>query len=175
MGGKSYDVNAQARCLLYRNGHVPPEDSCKCGFNSWYDNGLAMRYMRFYQMLQPGYAYHYVDAAREFASSVVLLRVGMYGDVVEGTLNAGGKWEQWGYRASNQLVTDVFFDGKCAFCNARAKYVCATASAFINNEEELLPLRTYCAEHTIYGQYILQPEGLSKRNDVGIYRELPSE
>lgn len=172
-GGVSYGVDAQAECLFH--DHESPHDLCRCGYNSWHEYETALRYMRFYQALQvgPSYRYHpYIN----FRWSVGLLRVGAYGDVVEGTLNAGYGWHQWGYRASRQRVSDIFFDGTCIVpgCGKRGKCVCAGKMAHTHSES-LYPLRLHCTEHAASARFILQPSGLGQRNDVGVYRELPSE
>lgn len=172
-GGSSYGTDAKAECLFYE--HASPNDLCRCGFNSWHEYETALRYMRFYQALQLGHSYKfhpYID----FRWSVALLRVGVYGDVVEGTLKAGYDWHHWGYRASHQRVSDVFFDGMCIVpgCGKMGQYVCAGKMTYIY-KEVLLPLRLHCPEHAASAKYIFQHSGLSQRNDVGLYRKLPSE
>lgn len=173
ISSSAYGVDALASCRMFGDIHTAPHDSCKCGFNSWNEYDTAVSYMKFHQAMRVGYAFRYYPRS-VFRLSLALLRVGMYDEVVEGTLDAGTGWEKWGFRASRQLVSDVFFYGKCAACNAKARYVCATAKTRIN-DEELYPLATFCAKHAAYGHYILQLPALSRHNDVGIYRELPSE
>lgn len=174
MGGESYAADAQAQCFLYKEKHVAPDDACKCGFNSWHELQNALHYLRFYQFVQNGASYRYGPSyIRNFTKSIMLLRVGICGDVVEGTMNAGKDWQQWGYRASRQLVTDVYFDTRCCICNQNASHLGAGDNVSVW-EEVLVPLVALCSQHA-KGLRILQPERLSIQNDIDIHWGLPSE
>ena len=170
---ETYGVDAYAECRMVGDIHVAPEDSCKCGFNSWDDLGVALEYMKMHQTLRVGYAYRYPPRSI-FRLSLVMLRVGMCDDVIEGTLDAGSGWNQWGYRAARQRVSDVFFDGKCAACSADAQHVCTTLHTTTPYGESLYPLAIFCDAHTVYGRRILDLDVLSAQNDIGIYATLPS-
>lgn len=174
MGGESYAADAEAQCFLYKERHAAPADMCRCGFNSWHESQIALHYLRFYQFVQSGVSYRYgPNYIRDFTKSIVLLRVGLCGDVVEGTLDAGRGWEQWGYRASRQLVTDVYFDTKCCVCGQYADRLGAVGKVSVR-DEVLVPLVTFCSWHA-KGQRILQKERLSIQNDIDIHWGIPSE
>lgn len=175
MGGKTYGFDSSAECMVYKASHVAPSDHCKCGFNAWDEYEVALRYLRFYQSLQMNFAYRY-NPSHDFRLSVVLLSVGMYGSVVEGTLDAGAGWQQWGYRAARQRVGEVFFDGDCIApaCHEPGRYICASASGRYSGED-LYPLRLYCTVHAMSADYILQPSGLALHSGVDVYRNLPFE
>ena len=169
VGAGIYDVDDRAVCFGHHPRHKVPGDRCRCGFNAWDNDDLAMRYIGMRQESEikrtqrighlPGYGWF---------RSMVLLRVGMCGDIIEGTLDAGKGWDKWGYRASSQCVTDVFFDDYCSACDAKARYICAVSEEYVHNDK-MLPLRSFCTEHAQYGRYILQQASLSERNNVGIY------
>ncbi|USN96218.1 MAG: hypothetical protein H6797_04025 [Candidatus Nomurabacteria bacterium] len=169
-----YGVNDKAVCFGHRPKHKVPGNLCRCGFNAWDNDDLAMRYIGMYHesdirnMQSIGTMPRY-----GWLRSMVLLRVGMHGDVIEGTLDAGKGWDKWGYRASDQRVADVFFDDCCAACGAKAKYLCAMSKEHVHSDA-LLPLRSFCAQHSRYGQYVLQKASLSERNHVDIHWGPPS-
>lgn len=174
MGGPTYGVTAEATCLLYKDRHAAPDDSCKCGFNAWHDGQYALQYFDFYRWLQQRYVYRTpIHSLPNFIGSCALIRVGLSGDVVEGTINAGNDWLEWGYRASHQVVTDVFFDEYCASCDEKAVSICAMEAAPIGTEE-VMPMRNYCSEHAEYAAHILPIRAIAWQNNVDIYRTTPS-
>lgn len=170
---ETYGVDSYAECRMVGDLHVAPDDSCKCGYNSWDDLGIALDYMKMHQSLRVGYAFRYPPRSI-FRLSLAMLRVGMYDDVIEGTLDAGLGWNKWGYRASKQRVSDIFFDGKCAACSAEAQYICATVKTRTPYGEDLYPLASFCEAHTVYGLRVLDLAALSLQNDVGTHMRLPS-
>lgn len=174
MGGPTYNVSAKAQCLLYSNRHNAPVDNCKCGFNAWHDSRYAMKYFDFYRWMQGRYAYRtLIQALPNFIGSSALMRVGLSGDVVEGTIDAGKEWQEWGYRASHQIVTDVFFDESCAICDKKAKKICVMPTVSLG-QEDVSPIRNSCSEHTKFATRVLSTDFIARLNDVGIYRKLPS-
>lgn len=101
-------VDAVAECQQ-RPWHVPPQDGCHCGFNAWHERETIRR---FKMTMNAGVN----------SSMVVQLRVGLYDDVVEGTLwTEGAGADVWGYRASHQRVADVFVSALCHHCQGVAE------------------------------------------------------
>lgn len=174
MGGPTYAVSSQAQCLLYNKRHNAPEDNCKCGFNAWHDPQYAMKYFDFYSWMQQRCVYRTpIHSLPNFIGSSALVRVGLSGDVIEGTINAGYDWQEWGYRASHQVVTDIFFDEYCTVCNEKAVSICAMKAISLG-QEMVMPLRNCCFEHAAYATYVLPVERIQRINNVDIYCNLPS-
>lgn len=103
----AYGVDAVAE-YQQRNHHAPPQDGCHCGFNAWHERATIKRFKM-----------NRNTGAN--SSTVVQLRVGLYGDVIEGTLwQEGAGADVWGYRASQQRIADVFVSSQCYRCQGRA-------------------------------------------------------
>lgn len=171
-----YGVDDKAACFGSRPKHIVPADYCHCGFNAWSSKEHALQYVALRQILEEKNMRRIgrIPPSYGWFRSVVLLRVGIYGDVIEGTLDAGKNWNKWGYRASHQRVADVYLDDRCAACDAKAHYICAMSKAYTRSHE-LLPLRSYCSEHAQYGGYILQISRLAEYNNISIHWGEPSE
>lgn len=175
MGGRPYPREAKAECLLYHHRHKAPVDHCKCGFNAWDELDFATTYWCFFSQIQEQYVYQVSpDRSKLFIGSCVLLRVGLAGDVIEGTIDAGDKWKEWGYRASSQIVTDVFFEERCAICDEEAHTLCAMQNVSVD-DSDLYPLRNLCNQHIALSERALPISYLSNENDVGVYIGLPSD
>lgn len=111
---RSYGVDADAECQQY-GGHVPPADGCRCGFNAWHDRSVNGWYQSTSDLRIAQ------DTSRN--GSIVELRVGLYGTVVEGMLWRKEIGDTWGYQASRQRVADAFFTPECYLCGSRAVQV----------------------------------------------------
>jgi len=167
----TYGVEATARCVT-REGHAAPADGCRCGFNAWHD--IASAYEYFYKWRRPREGGPQPRAGNvRVVNSVALLRVALSGHVIEGTLDVR-TLNEWGYRASSQRVTDVFFETKCAFCAEPAVGLGVAQTKFTLPETNLCQLvRPTCPNHQI--RTILQPKDLMEHNDVGVHWGYPSE
>lgn len=175
LGGTPYPRMATAECLLYRHRHQAPADFCKCGFNAWDEREYAITYLCFFSQIQEKYVYRVPpDRGKVFIGSSVLLRVGLAGDVIEGTIDAGDKWQEWGFRASTQVVTDVFFEETCAICDEEAHTLCAMQNVSLH-DNSLYPLRNLCDKHIDLSERVFPLSYLSSVNDVGVYVGLPSD
>lgn len=175
LGGAPYPLTATAECLLYRRRHKAPVDHCKCGFNAWDEREFAITYWCFFSQIQEKYVYRAPPGrGRVFVGSCVLLRVGLAGDVIEGTIDAGEKWQKWGYRASSQVVTDVFFDDTCAVCDKEANTLCVIENIIVQ-DNNFYPLRNLCDRHIDLSERALSLPHLSCVNDVGVHIGLPSD
>jgi len=161
-----YGVDSFARC---RNGcPVTPNEYCRCGFNAWHDDDIALLYL--------------VDKWRRRyelrADSMVMQRVGLCGRVFEGTMDAA-EWTYWGYRAAQQRVLDVFFGPLCMYvwdCCREAVYLGAFGNAHDpRRKEHLRKLKPVCDMHMSAARDILDPGRLSDYNHVGIDWHYPSE
>ncbi len=173
MGGRPYPRVANAECLLYQHRHQAPVDNCKCGFNAWDELEFATTYWCLFSQIQEKYVYRAPpDRGKVFIGSCVLLRVGLAGDVIEGTIDAGNKWQEWGYRASSQTVTDVFFDETCAVCDEDAHTLCAMQNVPVS-DSDLYPLRNLCDQHIDLSERVLPLSHLSSVNDAGVHIGLP--
>ena len=159
---RAYGVDAVAECQRY--AHPAPYDTCKCGFNAWEDLEIVWRYARGAQR-----AKEYGIAQTE---SLVLLRVGLYGDVVDGTITIGPDWKPWGYRASQQRVADIFFSKECASCSQPAVGLGALDYNITWAGWRLRPL---CQEHLDQTERTVKTDRLMARNDVTVHWGYPSE
>lgn len=170
-----YGVDDKAVCFGSRPKHRVPADGCHCGFNAWDSIDYALQYAGLRQELEEQNMQR-IGRIPEYGwfRSMVLLRVGMFGDVIEGTLDAGKGWDKWGYRASHQRIADVYMDSHCAACDAKARYVCAMPKDYLH-QAAVLPLRSFCDEHANYSRYILQISRLADYNGIGMYWGQPSE
>lgn len=171
----TYGVEARAICRAPHRTHAAPDDQCRCGFNAWDSADLAVMYLYDHRAFLDKSASRFeTSPPLGWSRSLTVLRVGLYGDVIEGTLDAGENWDKWGYRASDQLTTDVFFSGHCAACGDQARYIGATAKTSLMRST-LIPLNPLCVQHANRSEYILQPGSLSERNNVGIHLGFPSD
>jgi hypothetical protein len=149
-----YNVADEAICASISAGHIAPDDGCRCGFNAWHDPNVAYNYVR----------------ANTGQLKPTLIRVGLKGQVVEGVLHATERWTYWGYRASDQLVTDVFLEKRCTTCGAEAHFV--GVSAFTQGYWRLMPV---CASHHGTVAHIIHLNSIALNNDVEMRWLNPSE
>lgn len=165
----TYGMRDQARCVL-RNSHPVPANNCQCGFNAWHDVATAEQYLDGYRRLHEGRLCH----IEQRPESLTLLRVALSGDVIEGTLSTMPT-SAWGYRASKQQVTDIFFSTVCTFCRNDATGLALARKKYpVPGDSGLhYPVRPSCGGHGIH--LIIQPEQLMKHNDVAIHWGHPSE
>lgn len=173
-----YTIDDTACC--YHRGHTkPPYDDCRCGFNAWHDIAQALDYM------EP-YARHH-DSRGNYVSmgtymlplyawnfTMVMLRVGLYGDVIDAIEPA------WGYRAEKQRVADVFFNERCAYCQNFA-----TVIGVMNAEypvpywmSEEMPasrlLWQLCSIHENLALYTFSASELNAINGVNVHLGYPT-
>lgn len=155
----SYGVDAKALCIT-GNPHAVPDNDCTCGFHAWQDKQDALGY------LADRRTHDFSTRRNPNTKSHALLRVGLYNDVIEGTLpHAMTNWtDQWAYRAESQLVYDIEFEKKCFLCSSTAVRLGTNRKfAVVKGGVELHPLRMLCTGH------IYQPVDSSKvmkLNDV---------
>ena len=173
-----YEVESMAVCHYADHKH-PPHDGCRCGFNAWHDADQAVSYMQPYARYYSGKAGvtykgpHKIPVAAS-NNTLVILRVGLHGDVIEGSRPA------WGYRAERQLVTDVFFNDICSLCPRDA-----TCLGAVNSEYPLLwhlrhttatsllvwPL---CGRHADLAVRSVKPSEIALRNNVEVHWGYPA-
>jgi len=173
-GHPSYVAYDMAVCKAKPAHSRPPHDKCHCGFNAWHEREVALEYHN--EIVRHEESSQLEYGAKTSIRSTALLRVRLSGDVVEAPLNAMNL-NKWGYRASRQLVTDVFFDVKCYLCDNEATGLGITRKAYDLRQAPrgtmLRPVRPTCRKHEV--RIILPPQALMKYNDVGIHLGLPSE
>lgn len=175
-----YGVEDVAECYQY--GHTkPPYEMCKCGFNAWHDISQAISYMEPFARHRDTRAnVAYTDwgsgkstiIAHNF--TMVILRVGLYGDVIDATEPA------WGYRAQRQSVADVFFNHLCARCDKKATTL-ALMDAEYPLPQWLAPEKLQsrliwqlCDDHIDIAVRILDVSELAKSNNVKIHQKYPA-
>ncbi|HEV7951768.1 MAG TPA: hypothetical protein VGO98_00105 [Candidatus Saccharimonadales bacterium] len=98
-----YGAQAVAECN-HSPWHKAPHDGCRCGFNAFSDRPRAVQYA------------NGLSASGACIESVVTLRVGLKGRAIEGIHTVSD--HRWGYRAEEQVVTDVFIPRACFSCDA---------------------------------------------------------
>lgn len=96
----AYGIDATAECASMPS-HKAPEATHQCGFNAFHDQAGAARYWD--QAVNRPDVWYVTD-------NLVMLRVGLWGRVQEGTHPDG---VTWGYKASRQRVANVFVSPYC--------------------------------------------------------------
>ena len=171
MAHPTYGLNDVATCALNRLHNEPPYDNCRCGFNAWHDSSVARDYAS--RVLQVHCLCY--GGREKWVSCIALLRVRLEGDVIEGALDAMNL-DKWGYRASRQQVTDVFFGDACNFCgdtavglslNGKTTTLPKTPGGVL-----FLPVRPACSKCS---PVLFHPNELMASNDVGVHLGYPSE
>lgn len=131
-----YGVDDVAECTQYPS-HDAPEATHHCGFNAFHERVDAEQFWQA-ALVRPKRAY--------VVDNLVLLRVGLYGRVQEGTYPGGFNW---GYKASRQRVANVFVPQQCGVdeCEEEACVLGAASS----ETKYALPgtqyLRPICISH----------------------------
>lgn len=171
----AYGLNETAICSVHSYHTMPPYDDCHCGFNAWQQAKVALEYFDSLERADSSCCQRY--RLSRSLQCPALLRVRLSGDIIEGTLSAA-EVNKWGYRASRQLITDVFFGAGCyqAGCDAKAVGLSVTRHAYkLPRTPGVMfrPVRPACTKHNI--RVILQPKELMSSNDVGIHPTYPSE
>lgn len=130
-----YGYDALAECAMFP-GHKAPEATHHCGFNAVHERSDAEA-LRRSAIERPKIAY--------VPQNLVLLRVGLYGRVQEGTYSNG---ETWGYKAERQRVANVFIPSTCG---VKACSQDSVSLGTLPKDAYALPgtayLRPLCAEH----------------------------
>lgn len=168
-----YNVNDVAVCRQY--GHVqPPGDYCRCGFNAWHDTDQALRYVRTQSQPPPTTAYHgnHKMPVPSTNETLVILRVGLHGDVVDMREPA------WGYRAEKQRVVDIFVNNACAVCSRDATTLSVVNTVYPRSPNEhavpsylIWPL---CNYHVYLSRRIIDVKDIAARNNVTIHWGYPT-
>lgn len=164
----TYGVDDQARCQQYEHLHGQvPDDDCRCGFNAWDELETVWVYDR--SVKHNSYIYP------EWAvRSLALLRVGLYGDLIDATMTirfSGGERKYWGYRSSRQRVSDIFFEKKCDSCED----VAFGLGLVYYDLAWGWTLRPLCSTHLEEARATVSLAALSQHNDVEIHWGYPSE
>ncbi len=130
-----YGYDAVAECSVFP-GHKAPEATHRCGFNAM-DERSDAKELRRNAIRRPSSNY--------VPENLVLLRVGLYGRVQEGTYPDG---RTWGYKAERQRIANVFIPQACGVKNCSADSV---SLGTLVTDVYALPgtayLRPLCAEH----------------------------
>lgn len=170
-----YIVNDVAVCRRYGHSN-PPADTCRCGFNAWHDIDQALHYALSDPNIIPTMAYHgnHMIPVASVGETLVILRVGLHGDVIDLREPA------WGYRAELQRVGDVFFSNACAACRRDAvalgimntTYPSSPNQRAVVGESYLIwPL---CDNHTHLARRTIDPTDIATRNNVKIHWGYPT-
>lgn len=168
-----YVVNDIAVCRQY--GHAqPPGDYCRCGFNAWHDTDQALRYVRTESRPPPTTAYHgnHKMPVPSINETLVILRVGLHGDIVDMREPA------WGYRAERQRVVDMFVNNACATCSRDAVTLGVMNTVYPQSPNErtvpsylIWPL---CDHHVYLSRRIIDSRDIAAHNNVKIHWGYPT-
>ena len=161
---RPYLLDDVAECTQYPS-HDAPEVDHVCGFNAFLERSDAERYRR--RLLT---APAHTSAHRE---NIVLLRVGLYGRVQEGTLFSESNI--WGYKASKQRVADVFLPQRCFTPGCTGQ---AARTGIMNNDLSTYFsgtrfLRSLCHQHASASPYAFTPAQLSEHATAAFRWEEP--
>jgi hypothetical protein len=157
---KPYAIDDVAKCI---KGNQPcisaPADNCRCGFNAWLDIEVALEHLQEGELSWTFLA--------SMGVSLALLRVGLCGDVIEGSLKMAKSDQYWGYRASRQRVVDLFYPRLCHVRSCHDEAVCLGAKErYANFGWSLLP---FCARHESSSPHVFSSEDLARHNDVDVH------
>ena len=174
-----YDVESVAECIHgYGTPHARPAPygPCHCGFNAWQTERTALSYLE--------KSVNSYDTRLKvplfgpsWPASFVLLRVALYGKVIEGTLSAINV-NEYGYRAARQRVLDVFMDKVCGYCYSKSVQLYAlkgvksvTADPFAGRRQ----LRALCERHVhTLAHRMIHPDVLEARNNIKLHWGYPN-
>lgn len=127
---RAYSLDDTAMCNQW--GHTAPDKDCACGFNAYTEPKPALDYGKWAEKQAK---WHLITR------NLVLLRVGLYGRMIEGTLpRAGG----WGYRSTKQRVDTICLPVKCGFCGKKATMAAAEPKEGFPHFGVYLYLRPSC-------------------------------
>ncbi len=171
----TYGAEDRALCHGHRHVSSAPHLRCACGFNAWDNEETSIRYMIEAQKVHDFRSRTVLPELRERDANWVMLRVALFGRVIEGTMSATNV-DDFGYRASNQRVLDVFFDEQCVVCGNQTTQLMALGTEtfspfFAGNCRRLRPL---CAMHLDETHTILDPAILERHNNVKIHWGYPT-
>lgn len=149
---KSYSFDAVAECAQFPS-HKAPHAGHHCGFNAYHDQSQAREHLR-RAMKKPGRMY--------VPENLILMRVGLYGRVQEGTYPGG---EAWGYKASRQRVANVFIPRQCAYnsCHLTPTHL------GVRRDDKLSPLwnahylRPLCQMHVHDAEHVFNLPELTRK------------
>jgi hypothetical protein len=147
-------IDAVAECGQYT--HPALTTWCHCGFNAFETREDAERIWSFYSS-QP----------RSFnvTKNVMMLRVGLYGRVLEGSHGNGYKW---GYRAAQQRAANVFVPRWCGApgCSERAIALGLAPGELSYALPGTDYFRPLCDLHSSQSSYALKLEEATRKTDV---------
>jgi hypothetical protein len=96
---RAYAADDVASCL--KSNHPAPDYNCHCGFNAFHDEHNARIFASQLNDKNRG---------NMVSHNLVMLRVGLYGRVIEGIYQYR---DDWGYKAERQRVANVFVPPTC--------------------------------------------------------------
>jgi hypothetical protein len=183
--GSAYGIHEQAVC--YHDSpecegldHDAPHRDGRCGFNAWEDRSVAVSYAtrgmhklskKAKSRIRRGLPVWRFD-------NTTLLYVGLYGRVIEGSMNLTQDWDKWGYRASHQVVSDVFLHDTCQMCSRPADMLYAYRTIgreTLKDRNARNTVRTVCKRHVRRSYALLDFDALSASNDTKLHWGRPSE
>lgn len=171
----TYGIEDKALCHGHKHVASAPHLHCVCGFNAWDDEATSLRYMFAVQRVHEERLQTSSPELRERVANWTMLRVALFGHVIEGTLSATNI-DDFGYRSSNQRVLDIFFEDRCAMCENKTTQLAALETEsfspfFAGDCRRLRPL---CTMHLNETHITLELATLEKRNNVKIHWGYPT-
>jgi hypothetical protein len=158
-----YDFDAPARCGASKD-HAAPAYDCRCGFNAWEEEDHVWRYAG--QIDHPPSPYAHASFIRE---NLIVLRVGLYGHVIQGTYEDP---QLWGYKAQRQRVAGLFFATACSDRKCQEPAVLTGIHASNKTKppcDGYQYLRALCLNHASEAGMRLFPRELSAATGVPVF------